>query len=44
MELLASLDTAEADGDDLVLDSQEDMDAFFEGVKQRGRARLAAAK
>jgi Arc/MetJ-type ribon-helix-helix transcriptional regulator len=44
MELLASLDTAEADGDDLVLDSQGDMDAFFEGIKQRGRDRLAAAK
>ena len=44
IELLAELEAGESstEDEDIVLDSDEAVVAFFEDVKQRGRARLAA--
>ena len=44
LELLAEIDAGDAcpESDDIILESDEDIDAFVEGVKQRGRAKLAA--
>jgi putative addiction module CopG family antidote len=46
IELLTAIEAGvdSQEQDDIVLDSQEDIDAFFEGIKQRGRTKLAAAK
>lgn len=46
IELLTAIEAGvdSQEQDDIVLDSQEDIDAFFEDIKQRGRTRLAAAK
>ncbi len=46
IELLTAIEAGvdSQEQDDIVLDSQKDIDAFFEDIKQRGRTRLAAAK
>jgi putative addiction module CopG family antidote len=44
IELLAEIDAGinSFDGNEMVLDSEESIVGFVEGVKQRGRARLAS--
>ena len=44
LELLAELEAGEScpEEEDIALDSDEAVAAFFEDIKQRGRARLAA--
>jgi putative addiction module CopG family antidote len=44
LELLAAIDAGDdsPESEDIVLESDEDIADFFEGVKQRGRATLAA--
>jgi len=46
LELLTAIEAGvnSPEQDDIALDSQEELDAFFEDIKQRGRARLATAK
>jgi putative addiction module CopG family antidote len=46
LELLAEIDAGDNSprGDDTVLDSEDDIAAFFAGVEQRGLAELASAK
>ena len=44
IELVAEIDAGDScpEEEDIVLDSDEALDAFFEDIKQRGRARLEA--
>jgi putative addiction module CopG family antidote len=44
LELLAAIDAGanSFDGSETVLDSEEAISAFVDGIKQRGRARLAS--
>lgn len=44
LELLAAIDAGDdsPESEDVIIESEEDMAEFIEGVKQRGRATLAA--